>query len=258
MGKGEQEAILISDSLVYFFNGLHFIGGSGLFVIGYMTMAFLSKNYIFDEDIKTDLIAIFIMITGGAIVVFTAFSFFAVYTNNLSIMRMCCVVLGWILIVQLEAGIILYVKKNEAKNLIKANMFYSFKTYSSNNTNRILWDKLHKNKECCAVTGYFDWISRSGNIELPKSCCKSQSLDKCIASMSQQETIFETGCYDKIMMDVNYRIKLFEINNSTVVVIGLESILFGLLYVRIKNNMPQEERSESFETEEEESSESEG
>ncbi|EAT45474.1 AAEL003210-PA [Aedes aegypti] len=113
------------------------------------------------------------------------------------------ILLVFIFILELAAGISGYVLRNDTYNLVSNTLQSSMGKYGGNTSNEItyIWDEIQVDFDCCGVNNASDWGKTNDKLFndtfLPMSCCRTTTgaigTVRCM-DPDHKETLRTTGC----------------------------------------------------------------
>lgn len=150
---------------------------AGIVLIGfgaYLQVA--AKNYLFFHGDKYVITPILFIILGGVIFIIALFGCCGACQENKCLLNTYCIVLLFIFIAQIAAGIGAFALQGYLKDEISKNMKNSMWLYGANGFEGFTttWDLVQKEFSCCGVQNYGDWKNVNQFVDggVPNSCCK--------------------------------------------------------------------------------------
>ncbi|XP_025832077.1 leukocyte surface antigen CD53 [Agrilus planipennis] len=190
--------------LLFVFNFLFAVSGLGLIIAG---SVILSDVGDFSRFMETRIIAMPILLIIVGIIVFlvAALGCLGAIKESYYALMAFALCLLIIFVVELAVGIAAAVYKGEFQVLLKENLKESLDVYYDSKVDRIAWDNMQINLECCGVDGPEDW---SGG--RPFSCCHRTKKGAppptnmhCNSSERGDEIVYSDGCFDKLQEKAN-------------------------------------------------------
>ncbi|XP_065070841.1 CD151 antigen-like [Rhopilema esculentum] len=188
--------------LLFAFNFLFWIAGIGVLGVGIWSRV-QAKDYdsfLGDGGLTS---AANVMIAAGAFVMVIGFvGCCGAWKESKWLLVIYFILLLFIFILEIAAGIFAYVKKDKVIKTVSDNVKKSIKTnYGASDQASKTFTKsidfMQKELKCCGVNGPSDWNNTvwyqkyRGSLETPKSCCKDQKAASCGTSSSDN---FSKGC----------------------------------------------------------------
>lgn len=168
-----------------------------------------------------------IAIAAGAIVLIVAFLGCCGAIKEIKVMLLAFfILLVLIFILEITAGSLAYVKRNELEDKLHADFNVSIiEKYEQPGEEAITKsiDKFQGVFQCCGFSNFMDWkyskyYDDTGN--LPKSCCRDANSKECPKSL-KQEDYFLIGCFPEVK----------EFLKDNLLYIGACGIVFALVQV---------------------------
>jgi energy-coupling factor transporter transmembrane protein EcfT len=114
------------------------------------------------------------------------------------------ILVGLVFVAQLAGGILVFVYRSQAINIVFVELNSTFFYYGVNDTdslgNTTAWNNVQKNFMCCGITNVEDWIhNKTAQMTLydlyPTYCCTNMTSEDCgtIAGIGKRN-YFERGC----------------------------------------------------------------
>nr|XP_036226555.1 CD63 antigen-like [Bactrocera oleae]XP_036226556.1 CD63 antigen-like [Bactrocera oleae]XP_036226557.1 CD63 antigen-like [Bactrocera oleae]XP_036226558.1 CD63 antigen-like [Bactrocera oleae] len=157
--------VLLAFNFIFMITGIILIAvGVGVASVFYGYQTVLASNFF---SIPT-----FLIVIGVFVIFISFFGCWGAIKENYCLTLIFAILLGFIFILELAAGISGYVLRSDATNLIEQSLENTLKEYSQINENNpytIIWDYVQNNFDCCGVNSYTDWKQFNGS--LPLSCC---------------------------------------------------------------------------------------
>ncbi|XP_043272453.1 CD63 antigen [Venturia canescens] len=182
--------------ILFIFNLIFAISGIAIIAAGALVVADVGQ---FSHFLEGRIIAPpIVLIVAGCIVFFIAFfGCFGAIKENYTMLMIFAVALLLIFIVEMAVGIAAAVFKRDFEMILRNSMKDSLGNYTD--ADRVAWDKMQTNLECCGVDGPGDWeqLSISGITQpgfLPQSCCKDLRPNSSCRSFDVL-SLSQTGCY---------------------------------------------------------------
>ncbi|XP_057300613.1 tetraspanin-3-like isoform X2 [Hydractinia symbiolongicarpus] len=107
---------------------------------------------------------------------------------------------------EIVAGTITYMKKNDIEKELETNLWKAFNQYyDEHSSTRDLFDKMQRNLKCCGVTNVSNWknVSQSHQHHIPESCCAHQGY----SCYNQPDNLYKEGCYDQLIDTFNKNLR---------------------------------------------------
>lgn len=188
--------------LLFLFNFLFVITGITIMAIG-LTVQGAYHNFREILDPQFFSVPTFLVVIGSFIFVIAFFGCCGAYKENYCMTLTFSILLVFIFILELAAGISGYVLRNDSYNLVKNTLHSSMVKYGGNTSREItiLWDEIQVDFDCCGVNSSKDWSIPENPLFnetfLPMSCCRpitgAIGTVKCI-DPENEWTLRKTGC----------------------------------------------------------------
>jgi len=186
---------------LYIYN-LIFLGIAGVLI-------YLSVLFVMQWGDYSMLVAnVYTIIPSGGIFIFSIFIMITAIIGlcgackeNRCILGVFFTMLLIMVAVEVGAGTLTYLKREEIEVDIKDNLWKSFNNYESDASRKQAFDKMQSQLHCCGVQGAKDWHNHSYTI--PSSCCRHQMSNCYMFPLN----VFQQGCYDKMMQVLNKNLK---------------------------------------------------
>ncbi|XP_033911441.1 CD63 antigen-like [Acipenser ruthenus] len=226
--------------LLIFFNSVFWASGIALIVMGAVSRSSYAQFESFTGGGLSQC-AVVIIVVG---VVITAISFlgcFGAWTDNRYLLGLFTAVLIIILIIEMAAGIVLYVFRSKVEGKIKNQAKKVIIEYNPNLVAIIddIQDKFH----CCGAENYTDWLESSGwkrNNSVPDSCCRVERED-CGNNITAGN-IYYKGCVGSIKTFLQKKLKWIAAVCIGLGLVEITGAVLGCLVLReavIKNGYEQ-------------------
>lgn len=188
--------------LLFLFNFLFVITGIAIMAIG-LTVQGAYHNFREILDPQFFSVPTFLIVIGSFIFVIALFGCCGAYKENYCMTLTFSILLVFIFILELAAGISGYVLRNDSYNLVKSTLHSSMAKYGGKTSQEItfIWDEIQVDFDCCGVDSSKDWAIPQNPLFnetfLPMSCCRAVTgaigTVKCI-DPDHEETLRKTGC----------------------------------------------------------------
>lgn len=220
--------------LLFLFNFLFVITGITIMAIG-LTVQGAYHNFREILDPQFYSVSTFPIVIGSFIFLIAFFGCCGAYLENYCMTLTFSILLVFVFIMELAAGISGYVLKNETYNLVSSTLQSSMSKYGGNSSYDItyIWDEIQEDFDCCGVDNYTDW-GRNNKIFnetfLPISCCLTSNANSsgpayCI-DPDYPEYLHKTGCATSFGIFVND----FAVMLGTAGIIIAAIQFFGVLF----------------------------
>lgn len=187
--------------LLFLFNFLFVITGIAIMAIG-LTVQGAYHNFREILDPQFFSVPTFLVVIGSFIFVIAFFGCCGAYKENYCMTLTFSILLVFIFILELAAGISGYVLRNDTYTLLSNTLQGSMSKYGGNTNQEItiIWDEIQVDFDCCGVHNSTDWSMNNDRLNatfLPMSCCRS--ITGAIGTVScidpaHPETLRKTGC----------------------------------------------------------------
>jgi len=136
---------------------------------------------------------IFIIIVGLVIFVIAFFGCCGACKESPCMMYTYAVILCFILIAEVGAGIAAYILKGALKEEVTKNMKVGMQNYKTDGHDGVTqtWDLVQHDLKCCGVEGPGDWANTTYT-HTPDSCCVGQEIEGCGTDAKKEK--YERGC----------------------------------------------------------------
>eukprot|EP00118_Oscarella_pearsei_P028808 m.2987 g.2987 ORF g.2987 m.2987 type:complete len:238 (+) comp8999_c0_seq1:351-1064(+) len=123
-----------------------------------------------------------------------------------------------VLALEIAAGALGYVKRNDLDTELPTEIKKSQNEYSTNDAVKKAWDTVQDKFTCCGTHMPSDWVGVSGfGANLPTSCCGSG--DPCTLATARAEG--REGCYDSIKKKIE----------DNIIPVGIAVIILGCIQI---------------------------
>lgn len=188
--------------LLFLFNFLFVITGITIMAIG-LTVQGAYHNFREILDPQFFSVPTFLVVIGSFIFVIAFFGCCGAYKENYCMTLTFSILLVFIFILELAAGISGYVLRNDTYSLVSSTLQSSMGKYGGNTSNEItyIWDEIQVDFDCCGVHNSSDWGKTNQQLFnetfLPMSCCRTTpgaiGAVHCVDPI-HPETLRKTGC----------------------------------------------------------------
>ncbi|KAL6429222.1 hypothetical protein ACFW04_008144 [Cataglyphis niger] len=185
--------------ILFIFNLVFAISGIGIIAAGACVLADVGEfNHFVEGRIMAPPI---VLIVAGAIVFIIAFlGCYGAIKEHYHMLIAFAAALLIIFVIELAVGIAAAVFKNDFSMTMKDTLKESMKNYSE--ADRMAWDNIQKELECCGVDGPNDWSPANGFTSgFPSSCCKQDM--NMICQINNEALVYQEGCFNKLEMRVH-------------------------------------------------------
>lgn len=190
--------------LLFLFNFLFVITGIAIMAIG-LTVQGAYHNFREILDPQFFSVPTFLIVIGSFIFVIAFFGCCGACKENYCMTLTFSILLVFIFILELAAGISGYVLRNDTFKLVSNTLQGSMTKYGGNTSQEItiIWDEIQVDFDCCGVNNSTDWSIKNNQLFnetfLPMSCCRSLpgaiGTVRCI-DPDHKDTLRKTGCID--------------------------------------------------------------
>lgn len=221
--------------LLFLFNFLFVISGIIIMAIG-LTVQGAYHNFKEILDPQFFSVPTFLVVIGSFIFIIAFFGCCGAYKENYCMTLTFSILLVFIFILELAAGISGYVLRNDTYNLVTSTLQSSMVKYGGNTTNEItyLWDEIQNDFDCCGVKSSNDWAESNKALFtediLPISCCRS--IAGAIGTVhckdpKRPETLRKNGCITSFGNYIKAHAVSLGVAGITIAVIQFFGILFA-------------------------------
>ncbi|XP_041916730.1 CD151 antigen-like [Alosa pseudoharengus] len=206
--KKEKCGTICLKYLLFTFNFLFWLAGGAVMAVGIWTVAEKS-DYISLLSSRIYAVSAYILIVAGIIVMITGvLGCCATFKEQKGLLRMYFVLLLFIFLLEVLAGVLAYVYYQQLNAELKENLRETMvQKYQQKNEEHITKavDKLQQEFKCCGSNSSSDWSSsawvRSGEANgrlVPDSCCKTMTVE--CGKRDHPSNIYkvEGGCITKL------------------------------------------------------------
>ncbi|XP_022916133.2 CD63 antigen-like [Onthophagus taurus] len=188
--------------VLFLFNLIFAISGLGLIIAGGVVYANVGEFSHFMEG--RILAPPIVLIVAGSIIFIIAFlGCYGAIKESYYLLIAFALCLLLILIVELAVGIAAAVFKNDFETVMKDTLKSSMDKYLSNKADRMAWDHIQTELECCGIERADDWPKG----QRPYSCCHALNPDdtppdfnQCQNAQNVDPILYSTGCLEKLKM----------------------------------------------------------
>uniref|UniRef100_A0A8C4QGU0 Tetraspanin n=2 Tax=Eptatretus burgeri TaxID=7764 RepID=A0A8C4QGU0_EPTBU len=225
--------------LVFLANFLFWLSGLGLIVVG--VMAHLKYSVFSVLTGQTIGYLIYAIILIGAIIFVVAFygCCGAVRENNCMITTFT-VLLIFIFVAELGAGIAAYIYKQEVTDIIYETTKNAINSYPDEGEKGV--DFIQQNFNCCGGHEFKEWFSSQAwlsksprnNDNVPESCCKdiAEGCGHNIFQKKKQNDIHTMGCIPKVVSLVKGNLMLMGSVLGGIILVELLATIFACCLMR--------------------------
>lgn len=216
--------------LLVTFNFIFWVSGIALIIIGGV-----SRNSYIEYQSFTggglSSISVMLIVMGVFIALLAFLGCCGAWKENSCMLISFLTILVIILILQIAAGIALYVLRSKIENIIRKQALKVIDKYSPKM--RDVVDDIQDGFHCCGIESYTDWFSSKGwgkNDSVPDSCCKVEK-ERCGSSDLSSDNIYQNGCLSAIVKFLKKNMVWIGAAAIGLAVIQIAGIIFSSLMI---------------------------
>ncbi|XP_071822433.1 CD63 antigen-like [Apostichopus japonicus] len=184
--------------MLFCFNFVFFLSGLLLIVISSLFLANFYQYEDFTGASGTIVIIAFIVI-GAFFFVTGFFGCCGALRENYCMLFMYATIIFILLLLEIVAGVVGFVLRDEISKQIDVNMGKLMKDYSTDNVTALAFDDMQHELKCCGTNNFTDWFGLYGpnNNSVPPSCCIKDTCDNTDVPETKEEAkgiIYVEGC----------------------------------------------------------------
>ncbi|CAG9819246.1 unnamed protein product [Phaedon cochleariae] len=181
--------------MLFAFNLLFAISGIAILTVGAIIHMVYShySNFVYTSYQSAPIVLI---IVGVVIFIVAFFGCCGAVKENHCMVVTFSVLLLAILILELVAGIMGYVKRNEVEVMLESKLNSTMYSYYTNPEIENTWDIAQHEAECCGMNGPTDWQKITRNDSLPHTCCPNTQDDG--SCTLKTPNVYTASCFEKL------------------------------------------------------------
>lgn len=192
--------------IIFLLNFVFFLASVGLIGIG-AHIQIKMTTYLDFLDAPYLNTSIVLIILGVVMLVVSFFGCCGACTENKCMLLTYASLLTLITLTLIAVSIVIYVFKDQVKDVIEDKMKSGMKNYNTTGHEGVTdtWNIIQNDFECCGVTNYKDWKTGSDlkNGNVPDACCLTNTpgCGQGVANMDESTAktkIHTTGCFAKL------------------------------------------------------------
>lgn len=218
---------------------------SGIVILVSRSLFLHYKNDFLGTECFVSQDFISVIVFGALIKIFSLFGLYATAKEHRKLLILYSILMSALVIASLGTSYNHAIFREEKSDFNTCDKHVYFHELRSNSTNEKKRDLIQTSFKCCGWKSADDYLNKSGNLTLPLSCCKNQSV--CSGNMTaSSEMIFKDSCSSKLISNNKaWKITLYSIL-VTFSVMTFVSIWLSLYFAHLKNKKAKNRNNNQF------------